>query len=130
MFSSNSNLKDFLSIIHFNVRSLQKNFDAFYEFLCNQPCSPDDICVTETRLKTRPFLNIDISGFTFVHIDSPTTAGGVAMYISNAQQFSVLNNLQLIVNECENIWIQLHDSNLIISTIYRHPKNDSQVFIC
>ena len=129
MFSSNSKLKDSLSIIHFNVRSLQKNFDAFYEFLCNQPCSPDIICVTETRLKTQPLLNIDISGYTFVHIDSPTAAGGVAMYISNALQFSVLNNLQLTVNECENIWIKLHDSNLIISTIYRHPKNDAQVFI-
>ena len=111
MFSSNSKLKDSLSIIHFNVRSLQKNFDAFNEFLCNQPCSPDIICVTETRLKTQPLLNIDISGYTFVHIDSPTAAGGVAMYISNALQFSVLNNLQLTVNECENIWIKLHVSN-------------------
>ena len=129
VFSSNSKLKDSLSIIHLNVRSLQKNFDAFYEFLCNQPSSPDIICVTETRLKTQPSLNIDISGYTFVHIDSPTTAGGVAMYISNALQFSVLNNLQLTVNECENIWIKLHDSNLIISTIYRHPKNDALVFI-
>ena len=49
--------------------------------------------------------------------------------ICNALQFSVLNNLQLNVNECEKIWIKLHDSNLIISTIYRHPKNDAQVFI-
>ena len=103
MFSSNSDLKNSLSIIHFNVRSLQKNFDAFYEFLCNHSCSSDIICVTETRLKTQPLLNIDISGYTFVHIDSPITAGGVAMYISNALQFSVLNNLQLTVNKCENI---------------------------
>ena len=29
---------------------------------------------------TQPWLNTDISGYTFVHIDSPTTAGGVAMY--------------------------------------------------
>ena len=129
MFSSNFNLKDSLSIIHFNVRSLPRNFDAFHEFLCNQPYSPDIICVTESRLKTQPLLNIDIFGYTFVHTDSPTIAGGVAMYISNALQFSVLNNLQLTVNECENIWIKLHDSNLIISTIYRHPKNDPQVFI-
>ena len=60
---------------------------------------------------------------------SDTTAGGVAMYISNALQFSVITNLQLTVNECENIWIKLHDSNVIISNIYRHPKNDAQVFI-
>ena len=131
MFSSNSNLKDSLTIISFNVRSLHKSFDAFHEFLCNQPCSPDIICVTETRLKNQPLLNIDISGYryTFIHIDSPTTVGGVSMYISNALQFSVITNLQLAVNECENIWIKLHDSNVIISTIYRHPKNDAQVLI-
>ena len=45
--SGNSNLKDSLSIIRFNVRSLQKNFDAFLEFFCNLPCSPDIIFVTE-----------------------------------------------------------------------------------
>ena len=33
VFSSNSNLKDSLTIIHFNVRLLQKNFDAFMNFL-------------------------------------------------------------------------------------------------
>ena len=124
MLSSNSNLKDSLTIIHFNVRSLQKNFDAFHEFLCNQSCSPDIICVTETRLKNQPLLNIDISGYTFIHIDSPTTAGEVAMYISNALQFSVITNLQLTVNECENIWIKLHDSNVIISTIYQARSQD------
>ena len=77
-------------------------------------------------------LNIDISGYTFIHIDSPTTAGGVAMYISNALQFSAITNLQLTVNECENIWIKLHDSNVIISTIYRvateTAKSNSRTF--
>ena len=85
--------------------------------------------MTETKFKTQPLLNIDISRYTFVHIDSPTTAGGIAMYISNALQFSELNNLQLTVNECENIRIKLDDSNLIISTIYKHQKNDARVFI-
>ena len=41
----------------------------------------------------------------------------------------MITSSQLTVNECENIWIKLHDSNIIISTIYRHPKNDAQVFI-
>ena len=33
------------------------------------------------------------------------------------------------MNEFENIWIKLHNSNLIISAINRHPKIDAQVFI-
>ena len=70
----------------------------------------------------RTCAHVCIFGYTFVHSDSSTTAGGDAMYTSIALQFSVLTNLQLTVNECENIWIKLHDSNIIISTIYRHPK--------
>ena len=30
---------------------------------------------------------------------------------------------------CENIWIRIKDSNAIISTIYRHPKNYLQKFM-
>ena len=30
---------------------------------------------------------------------------------------------------CENIWIKIKDSNVIIGTIYRHPKNDLRKFI-
>jgi len=118
-----------LSIIHVNIRSLQKNFDALYEFLCAQPSSPDIICITETRLKTTPLLNIDISGYSFVHNDSTTNAGGVAMYISNALPYSLLSNVHMDIDECENIWIKLLGSNLTIATIYRHPKNDLLSFM-
>ena len=32
-------------------------------------------------------------------------------------------------NGCENIWIKIKDSNVIIGTIYGHPKNDLRKFI-
>ena len=52
------------------------------------------------------------------------------MYFSNALLFSGLTVLFYDgLNECENIWIKLQASNIIISTIYRHPKNDAQVFV-
>ena len=30
---------------------------------------------------------------------------------------------------CENIWIKIKDFNVIIGTIYIHPKNDLQKFV-
>ena len=32
-------------------------------------------------------------------------------------------------NGCENIWIKIKNSNVIIGTIYRHPQNDLQKFL-
>ena len=32
-------------------------------------------------------------------------------------------------DDCENIWIKIKDSNVVIGTIYRHPKNDLRKFI-
>ena len=43
--------KIFFSLIHLNIRSLQKNFDSLHEFLSLQQSSPDIICLSETRLK-------------------------------------------------------------------------------
>ena len=64
--------KIFFSLIHFNIRSLQKNFDSLHEFLSLQQSSPDIICLSETRLKEQPLININIPGYSFIHTDSPT----------------------------------------------------------
>ena len=121
--------KIFFSLIHFNIRSLQKNFDSLHEFLSRQQSSPDIICLSETRLKEQPLININIRGYSFIHIDSPTNAGGVAMHISTTIQHSILTEVQMDTNGCENIWRKIKDSNVIIGTIYRHPKNDLRKFI-
>ena len=108
--------------MHFNIRSLQKNFDFLHDFLSLLHSSPDIICLPETRLKEQPLININIPGYSFIHTDSLTNAGGVAMYISTAIQHSILTDVQMDTDGCENIWIKIKDSNVIIRTIYRHPK--------
>ena len=94
-----------------------------------QQSSPDIKYLSETRLKEQSLININIPGYSFIHTDSPTNAGGVAMYISTATQHSILTDIQMDTDGCENIWIKIKDSNVIIGTIYRHPKNDLQKFI-
>ena len=72
-----------------NVRSLHKNFKSFYKFIdsLNQP--PQIICLSETRIKHEPLINIQLNNYSFIHANSKTNAGGVAMYIHDTVKFEV-----------------------------------------
>jgi len=67
--------------------------------------------------------------YQLIHNDSPTNAGGVAMYISNNIEIEQLATFELSIDGCEDLWINVTDCNEILSTIYRHPKADMTNFI-
>ena len=52
-------------VLHINIRSLQKNFDDFYNLLCSLPQPPVIIALGETRINLHPLYNIEIPGYTF-----------------------------------------------------------------
>ena len=108
------------------MRSLQKHFNAFQEFPFLQPNLPDVIYISETRIKNYAVLDINVFGYSFIHNDSHTNARGFAMYISIMIQYNLLTDIHMDITDSENIWINISESNLIIGTIYRHPKNDIQ----
>ena len=76
----------FLVLLHINIRLLHKNFDNLYDFLVELNFLPDVICLTETRIKLHPLLNISLPNYTFFHTDSTTNAGGVGIYVLNKFQ--------------------------------------------
>ena len=80
-----------------NLRSINnfQNFDTFEEFLTDLSFSPDIVCVFETRLKGEPLINISIPNFKFVHADSTTKAGGVAIYVSSKFDFERDRKLEM-----------------------------------
>ena len=49
-----------LFLLHINIRSLQKNFDNLVNFTSQFTVLPDIICITETRQKNNPLINISI----------------------------------------------------------------------
>ena len=59
-----------------------------------------------------------------MYIDSPTSAGGVAVYISSELRFNILFNLSLDIDGCENIWFKLCHSDILLGVIYRHPRSN------
>ena len=77
--------KKSLFILHINIRSIYKNFDALnYEFLQSLDYLPDIICLSETKIKNLPTVNLSLTGYHSIeHADSQTAAGGVGIYISD-----------------------------------------------
>ena len=125
--------KNTLLLLYVNVRSLHKNFDLFYEFIdsLNQP--PHIICLSETRIKHEPLINIELNNYSFIHANSKTNAGGVAMYIHDSVKFEVSPEQYELAN-AESLWISVFDDNqapfYIVGIIYRHPTtSDVDLFI-
>ena len=118
-----------MSIIHINIRSLNKpeNFEALHEFLTLLPYSLDIVCVSETRLKGNPLINISLPDYNFVHSDSVTNAGGVAVYVSTKYKFKLDCDLEMILNGCKKLWLNIKTNDIsnqkfTVGVIYRHPN--------
>ena len=105
----NSNINNpNLFLIHFNIRSLQKNFDSLVNYISQLNKTPDVIAITETKLTEGAiYTDIHISGYNFIHVDSITNAGGVGMYIKNSYSFHEMKTFNIKVGEVESIWIQI-----------------------
>ena len=113
------------------MRSLQKNFDNLYHFLSTFPTKPDVICISETKIKDKPLLNISIPGYIFLHVNSSTNAGGVGICIIDTLQYEEIT-LQTEFFGCENLWVRIKSTisstHYIIGTIYRHPTSNMKDF--
>ena len=79
--------------------------------------------LTETRIKNQPLANITIPGHSFAHVNSLSSAGGVAIYILNNFNFKLCKNQHHLHNS-EAIWLDITDQKIkyIVAVIYRPPS--------
>ena len=70
-----------ISIISINMRSLQKNLALLEDFLYSLDKRPEILAITETRLNANSVCNVDLLNYELYHTNSPTSAGGSAIYI-------------------------------------------------
>ena len=126
------NNKNDLSIFHLNTRSLAKKKENIEEFVNLINCKPEIIAISETKINSNSTVNFSIPQYFFLHVDSKTNAGGVALYIKENIRFKVRNDLNVQVDKCENLWIEIeqkpHFKKLIVGVIYRHPTYDFKTF--
>ena len=122
------NCNNSLTILHLNIRSLNKNFDKLHEFLVSIRIRIDVICLTETRIKNDPLVYITIPQYKFCHVDSRTSFGGVAVYVSNNFTFKLCPN-QYVMPNSECLWLELSTPNLnekfTVGTVYRHSDHST-----
>ena len=114
-----------------NIRSLQKNFDDLQEIIYSFKEKPHIICLSETKIKNNPMLNLSIPGYKFVNANSLTNAGSVGVYVSEAFHFEIIT-FDFQYAGCEQLWIRIKcpnsDSVYVIGTIYRHPSTNTNDF--
>ena len=126
--------KQDLLIMHFNVRSIQKNFDQLLMILTELEKLPDIIALTETKLSPNQIpTNIDLEGYEFVRCDSSSKSGGVGFYIKKAVTYKLKRNIKLYLANVEDLWIEVLTKTgpAAIGVIYRHPSyliNDYELF--
>ena len=120
------NNTDTFSILTINTRSLNKNFDRLSTLLTELKFDPSVISISETWInQTRPLLH-SLNNYLFINQPNVGQVGGAGMFIKKDLNFNIIENYNLNLEQCEDIWInlQLQNKNLIIGTIYRHPSND------
>ena len=79
-------------VLHINIRSLQEHVDELHELIVNAKTHPDLIAITETRIKNKPLINIDIPGYSFSYVTSSSNAGGVEIYVSDNLNINIIEN--------------------------------------
>ena len=122
-----------LFLLHVNIRSLQKNFDKLFETFNEFSPEPDVICLSESRIKTSPLVNINIPGYEFVFSSPRVNSGGVGVYISTQLNFYNVQQNWIGFEHCEDVWLSVEDRrsnqyfNIIV--LYRHPNTSIPEFI-
>ena len=124
------------SIFHNNISSLEANFHKVEEIFGKCHNLPDILAFSETRLnnvKSSP----DLEGYKYVGVNSPTSAGGVGMYISIKRKYSRRKDLSLNTVGCEDIWVEINDKTkggnttpkFVVGLVYRHPDYQYETFL-
>ena len=71
------------SILHSNIRSLKKNLTFLNDILLSVKETPNITAISETKLSDNNPLNVSIPGYSFLGMNSKTSAGGVGLYVSD-----------------------------------------------
>ena len=115
-----------LSLIHFNIRSIGRNFENLTTLLHSINNTFSIIGVSETWLRDSSH-SVDMNGYNFVHnYPSDRPGGGVGLYLSSDLQYKFRNDLGFPEQSCvESLFIEIVNSkgkNIIVGIVYRPPN--------
>ena len=121
-----------VSILHLNIRSINKNFDNFKLFLSSlNYCI---ICFSETWFNDRNVNNSNykLPNYSSIHkIRTHSRGGGVSIYIHKDFEFKIRNDLSINCKDVESLGVALlHDKkkNTLFNVLYRQPNGQIETF--
>ena len=86
---------------------------------------PEILAITETRLNANSVCNVDLLNYELYYTDSPTLAGGSAIYIIKTLKSIPRLDIKFDVQLVELCWVEIDPYNgkapILIGSIYRHP---------
>ena len=69
-------------------------------------------------------VDVNIDGYDFIHKETSTQNGGVALFIKSCHEFEPLNHFSFsLKNICETVFVEVKDKSkkkIVIRCIYRH----------
>ena len=135
--SSDKLLKNSFSILHINIRSLNKNFEKLREYLCLVKRDFSVAYLTETWCNDEKATQnslLQLPNYTPIHQirKNGQRGGGVVLYVHNSLNFKILKKQSINSNDLECSCIEIfrkNAKNIIVSCIYQPPRGDSHKFL-
>ena len=133
-FTASVTVKNGISILHVNCRSIKCNFEALRDFLLDLKFECDVIAVSESWLnKDDDLSKIIIEGYTLENVNRKNRkGGGVLLYISDALSFIRTEKLCYVIDdmfECIGVELKMSNcKNISVICIYRTPNTNLHEF--
>ena len=126
--------KESFSVLHLNIRSMNKNFEAFQDFYKSLNTKFSIICLTETWANDSDINHnslFQLEGYIPVHqIRKSRQGGGIVIFIRDSLLYKLRNDLSINCEDIESLSIEILNSqtrNIIFNVIYRPPNGDLNV---
>ena len=123
------------SVLHVNIRSINKNFERFKSFYSKLNCTFSVICFSETCATDNSICNgsnFQIENYTILHQVRESGKGGeLTIFVHKEVYFKPRTDLSINSNDVESLCIEIHhkkDKNILFSVMYRPPNGDMTVF--
>ena len=114
------------------MRSLTKNLTLLNDMFYSLDSRPDVIAITETRLNPNSISNVDLTNYHLFHTDSPTLAGGTALYVSKNLKAIPRPDLRIDLPLVESCWVEIDPRNnkkhIMLGCVYKHPSANVEEF--
>ena len=130
------NHPDNLRLIHINAVSLCKNITSINNLIDGLEKYPSLLFISETKIQDdKEELQkdmIQIEGYQLILHNSPTNAGGTAIYASNDLKFNERPDIKFEFPNCEACFVDIEcdvpGPNPVFGALYRHPGHNGRIF--